>query len=293
MKTYGPGLERVRKTLTRHPRAAAALSSALTLTFVLSFLLLPVAASDGQSAPKPAAGSKPTIVLVHGAWADGSSWNKVTSRLQADGYTVDVPPNTLRGPAEDSAYLSSYLATISGPIVLVGHSYGGFVITNAATGNANVKALVYVDAFIPAQGDTLLGLTTGSCLSGDPTTIFNVVPFSGGEDLYIKTGANGSFPGFARCFANGVQAKKAAELAASQRPLSAAALSETSGVPAWATIPSWSVVGTEDNVITPTEQLFMSSRANAHITEVAAGHLSMITKPDVVTKVIEQAADAS
>jgi pimeloyl-ACP methyl ester carboxylesterase len=280
---------RIRGVLRHHLRGAAALTSALTLALVLSVTLVPAAASDRQSAPKP----KPTIVLVHGAWADGSSWNEVTSRLQAEGYTVDVPPNTLRGPSEDSAYLSSYLATISGPIVLVGHSYGGFVITNAATGNAAVKALVYVDAFIPAQGDTLLGLTTGSCLSGDPTTIFNVVPFTGGEDLYIKTAADGSFPGFDQCFANGVPAKQAAELAASQRPLSAAALSEPSGAPAWASIPSWSVVGTEDHVITPAEQLLMSTRADAHITKVAAGHLSMITQPAVVTNVIEQAANAS
>ena len=99
-------------------------------------------------------------MLEHGAWADGSSWDGVVTRLQKDGYTVDVPPNPLRGPDSDSAYLASYLATVPGPIVLVGHSYGGFVITNAATGDKNVKALVYVDAYIPAQGDTLNSLTS-------------------------------------------------------------------------------------------------------------------------------------
>jgi len=93
--------------------------------------------------------AKPTIVLEHGAWADGSSWDGVVSRLQADGYTVDVPPNPLRGPDSDSAYLSNFLKTVPGPIVLVGHSYGGFVTTDAATGNPNVKALVYVDAYVP------------------------------------------------------------------------------------------------------------------------------------------------
>ena len=112
---------------------------------------------------------KPTIVLVHGGWADGSSWDQVISILQREGYTVVAPPNPLRGLASDSAYLESYLSTISGPIVLVGHSYGGMVITNAATGNPNVKALVYDDAFEPAAGETVAELTfakPGSCLSG-------------------------------------------------------------------------------------------------------------------------------
>jgi pimeloyl-ACP methyl ester carboxylesterase len=122
---------------------------------------------------------KPTIVLVHGAWADGSSWNSVVEDLQSLGYTVDVPPNPLRGVASDGAYLSDFLSTISGPIVLVGHSYGGLVITQAATGNAQVKALVYDDAFIPAAGDTPLSLSSaepGSCLA-DATTALNFVPY--------------------------------------------------------------------------------------------------------------------
>ena len=103
--------------------------------------------------------SRPTVVLVHGAWADGSSWNQVSSRLQKAGYEVRVPPNNLRGVVSDAADLASYLSTISGPIVLVGHSYGGMVITNAAIGNSQVLALVYVDAYIPAEGDTLVELT--------------------------------------------------------------------------------------------------------------------------------------
>src|SRR6516165_8200004 len=103
-------------------------------------------------------GTKPTIVLEHGAWADASSWSKVIRQLQEDGFTVDAPPNPLRGVNYDANYLTDFLSTIAGPVVLVGHSYGGFVITNAATGNANVKALVYVDAFIPDQSDTLLSL---------------------------------------------------------------------------------------------------------------------------------------
>jgi pimeloyl-ACP methyl ester carboxylesterase len=113
-----------------------------------------------------AEGVKPTIVLVHGAWADSGSWNAVTALLQAAGYTVDAPPNPLRGLSYDASYLADFLSTISGPVVLVGHSYGGMVITNAATGNPDVKALVFDDAYIPAATDTLLGLTSaepGSC----------------------------------------------------------------------------------------------------------------------------------
>jgi pimeloyl-ACP methyl ester carboxylesterase len=258
--------------------------------FILSFALAPTTLASAQ----PSTGVKPTIVLVHGAWADGSSWNKVSSRLQSLGYTVDVPPNTLRGVSDDASYLASYLATISGPIVLVGHSYGGFVISNAATGNANVKALVYVDAFIPAQGESLLSLTSSSsCLGGNPTDIFNIVPFSGGADVYIKTAPNSSFVGFDNCFANGVPAKKAGVLAADHRPLSAAVLGEPSGPPAWASIPSWSVIGTEDNVLPPSGQLSMSNRAHTQITEVPAGHLSMITQAQAVTKVILQAVEGA
>ena len=117
-----------------------------------------------------AAWAKPAIVLEHGSWADGSSWNAVIRGLQRAGYTVYAPPNPLRGLSYDSATLADFLKTIRGPIVLVGHSYGGMVITNAATGNPNVKALVYDDAFIPAQGDTVFGLTAaqpGSCLGPD------------------------------------------------------------------------------------------------------------------------------
>src|SRR5277367_3664828 len=134
---------------SRSLRARRVMSSVVVGVMLMFVPLLSLVAAS-QASASTTSGPKPTIVLVHGAWADGSSWNRVLLRLQADGYVVDVPPNPLRGPSEDSAYLSSFLATISGPIVLVGHSYGGFVITDAATGNSNVKALVYVDAFIPA-----------------------------------------------------------------------------------------------------------------------------------------------
>jgi pimeloyl-ACP methyl ester carboxylesterase len=242
-----------------------------------------------------ASGPRPTIVLVHGAWANGSSWDGVVRRLQADGYTVDVPANPLQGLAYDPAYLADFLQTISGPIVLVGHSYGGAVITNAATGDKQVKALVYVDAFAPDQGQTigqLVSSVPGSCVvAADPTTIFTLATFPGAPagvfDAYVKQSL------FPSCFANGLPASEARMLAATQEPLSTIALSQQSGVPAWKTIPSWAVIGTADHVILPAEQLAMARHAHAHITEVRAPHLSMISDPGVVTQVIVEAAHAT
>ena len=217
---------------------------------------------------------KPTIVLEHGAWADGSSWSGVVTRLQKDGYTVDVPPNPLRGPDSDSAYLASYLATVPGPVVLVGHSYGGFVITNAATGDKNVKALVYVDAYIPAQGDTINSLTAQFPGSQITPAALNFVPSPGGvTDAYIKPAL------FRSILANDLPASQAAELAATQRPIAATALTEPSGPPAWATIPSWAVIGTADHAIPPAAQEFMAARAHATVTKVNASHLSLISHP--------------
>lgn len=238
---------------------------------------------------------KPTIVLVHGAWADGSSWSAVTSKLQSAGYTVDVVANPLRGLASDALYLRDLLATIPGPVVLVGHSYGGMVTTSAATGNPNVKALVYVDAFIPDQGDSVGALAAaqpGSDL--DPNSSITAVPIhdAGGNvinaDVYIKPDQ------FAGLFAGGIPAKQAAVLAATQRPLTASTLEEAlAGVPAWKTIPSWDLIGTADKVLPPAGQEIMAHRAGAHITEVDAPHLSMISDPDAVTDVIVDAARAT
>jgi pimeloyl-ACP methyl ester carboxylesterase len=237
-------------------------------------------------------GAKPTIVLVHGAWADGASWAAVAERLQRRGYTVDIPPNTLRGVPQDSAYIRDFLSTIRGPIVLVGHSYGGTVITNAATGNSRVKALVYVDAYLPARGETLEGLNNakpGSCVAS--SSVLSTAPYpgapSGDFDTYIKQ------PWFPGCFANGLPAAEAAELAAEQRPIAASTFTEPSGAPAWKTIPSWDVVGTADRVLVPAEQFFMAKRAHARITTIRAPHLSMVSDPGVVTRVILKAVHAT
>lgn len=263
--------------------SAAAVASALGL--------IAIAPTAGATQPTQA---KPTIVLVHGAWADGSSWAGVTQRLQHEGYTVDVPPNTLRGVATDSANLHAFLQTVKGPIVLVGHSYGGVVISNAAVGIDNVKSLVYVDAFIPDKGETagqLSAAKPGSALVvEDNSTVFNfaTIPNGGGNvDLYVKPEL------FPRIFAGGVAHDKAAVLAAGERPLAAGALSEPSGEPAWKALPSWALIGAADKVIPPAEQQIMADRAGSHIVKVKAPHLSMVARPGDVTDLITDAAKHS
>ena len=236
---------------------------------------------------------KPTIVLVHGAWADGSSWNKVTTRLLAAGYDVRVPPNNLRGVASDAADLSGYVSTISGPVVLVGHSYGGMVITNAATGNSNVRALVYVDALIPSEGDTLVGLThPPSIFAQDPANVLDFVSYTGAPpaalDTYVKTSVYGE------AFADRTFSRAdVAVLAATQRPLSTQVFNEPSGEPAWTTLPSWAVVGTRDRILPIGDQIAMAQRAGSQIVQVDAVHLSMITNDRAVADVIIRAVKAT
>lgn len=255
-------------------------------------LLVGMVGLGGPAGAESRGKQRPTIVLVHGDWADASSWTGVIGRLQEKGYPVVAPPNLLRGPAADAAYLRSYLQTITGPIVLVAHSYGGFVTTNAANGNSNVKALVYIDSFIPDEGDVLgaLAESSGSCVSESG---LNAVPYDGGVDLYLRWEANSPYPGFNACFANGVAPKDARVLAATQRPAALAEFSEPAGPPAWKTIPSWALIGTQDHVIPRALLEKMADRAGAHVTRVDAGHLSLITRPADVTRVIVAAADAT
>jgi pimeloyl-ACP methyl ester carboxylesterase len=272
------------KSPLKHRKPAVRLTL-LGTALVSAAAIAAVTAASASAEPSYQTTPKPTVVLVPGAWADGSSWDGVVAGLQQDGYTVDVPPNPLAGVDSDSAYLASYLQTVTGPIVLVGQSYGGFAITNAATGNPNVKALVYVDAYIPAQGETLAGLTAQFPGSQVAPTALNFVPEPGGvTDAYIKPAD------FRNILANDLPAWQANELAATQRPIDAAALNEPSGTPAWSTIPSWDVIGTEDHALPPAAQEFMAHRAGSTVTEIDASHLSMISHPDTVKSVIEQAA---
>jgi pimeloyl-ACP methyl ester carboxylesterase len=166
---------------------------------------------------------------------------------------VVAPPNRLRGPVTDTPYPASYLRSISGPIVLVAHSHGGFVATNAATGNDDVKALVYIDAFAADEGETAGELVARRRSCVDENAL-NQVPFDGGVDLYPRWEANRTYPGFIECFATGVDRQEAAVLAAVQLPAAPAQFTEPSGPPAWKTFPSWSLIGTEDRVIPPALQ---------------------------------------
>jgi pimeloyl-ACP methyl ester carboxylesterase len=283
-------------------KAGVAAVCAATISVVVgSLLVVPVfaGAQVRHVAGERFGGPKPTIVLEHGGFADGSSWDNVASILQHEGYTVDAPPTPLQGLASDSAYLASYLKTISGPIILVGHSYGGMVTTGAAAGNPNVKALVYVDALEPAAGESLEQLTfakPGSCLTGGGN-LNNVVNFvdnpsqpAGDFDVYLKTAPGPDFAGFDACFATDVPTQEANLLAATQRPIALGAFTAPfAGTPAWTRIPSWAVIGTDDQVVPPAELTFLARRAHSHVTYVKAGHLSMITQPFAVANVINQA----
>ena len=261
-----------------------------TLALLLTGVALALASFNPvQSAAGEQRGAKPTIVLVHGSWADASSWNGVTERLQKDGYTVRAIPNPLRSVASDAASVRTFLQTLTGPVVLVGHSYGGFVITNAATGLPNVKALVYVNSFAPEAGETPFQLIgPDSALAVDPATVFDLVPATlpptPDTDVYLKRST------VFTSFAPELSADDKELVFATQRPGALGALNEPSATPAWKTIPSWSAIGTNDQIIPAKEQRAMFKRAGATITEYDAGHLGLMTNPGTVTRVIEQAA---
>ena len=237
---------------------------------------------------------KPTIVLVHGAWADASSWNAVASDLQGQGFTVLAPTNLLRAVAIDAPYVTSFLAQrTSGPVVLVGHSYGGFVITNAATGAENVKALVYVDAFIPDEGETVFQILGGSGSAfdiPDPTAVFDIAGYPGAPEgdaeAFLKPDT------VHNSFAQDLPESDRSLIAAGQRPITLSANTTPSGPSAWKGVPSWAVIGTEDRVIPPDTQRRMAERAGATITEVAGSHVSMVSHPQVTIDAILAAVAA-
>src|SRR5580698_10282523 len=232
--------------------------------------------------------AKPTIVLVHGAWADGGSWNAVATEMQGQGFTVLTPPNLLHGVAGDAAYVASFVAQrTAGPVVLVGHSYGGVVTTNAGTGGGDVKALVYVDAFIPDVGETVFQILggSGSALDvPDPTAVLDLVGYPGAPEgdaeAFLKP------PTVHNSFAQDLSEADRWLIVASQRPITLGANTTGTATAAWKTIPSWAVVGTEDRVIPPATQRSMAERAGSTITEVAASHVSMVSHPEVALDAI-------
>jgi pimeloyl-ACP methyl ester carboxylesterase len=239
---------------------------------------------------EPSNTGMPTVVLVHGAFADASSWNGVITRLQNRGVPVTAPANPLRGITADAAYIAAALAQIEGPVLAVGHSYGGAVITNAAADAKNVLGLVYVAAFAPDEGETL-----GVVEAGSKDSVLNsaLVPRmypngSGGSatEFYID-------PAKARdAFAGDLSDEQGAVIAATQRPVSEFAFSEPNGPPAWKHLPSWAVVATGDRAAGTDVTRSMAERAGARITEVAGSHVIMISQPEAVTNVILEAAGA-
>jgi pimeloyl-ACP methyl ester carboxylesterase len=243
--------------------------------------------SAAEAAAPPAA--KPTVVLVHGAFADSSSWDGVVADLRRDGYPVVSAANPLRAPAGDAAAVRTVINSIPGPVVLVGHSYGGTVISAAADGAANVKALVYVAAFAPEVGEStfeLSGKFPGSTL---PAALDKPVELPGGvHDLYIK---QEKFPAQ---FAADVPLAKARLMAIAQRPLTDAAGGEQAVSAAWKTIPSWWVWGGGDRNIPPAAMAWMAERAHARqvVTVPGASHVVMISHPHAVSALIETAAKA-
>jgi len=230
---------------------------------------------------------KPTIVLVHGAFADASSWNGVVRILEQDGYKVIAAANPLRGVHSDAQYVAHLLRNIESRVVLVGHSYGGSVISEAATGNTRVKALVFVAAFAPDVGESAAGLSgkfPGSTLG--PTLAAPVALENGAHDLYIKQDL------FPAQFAADVPAAEARLMAATQRPITDLALNETSAEPSWRTIPSWFVYGDLDKNIPPEALAFMADRAKSRNTVriKGASHVVMVSHPKEVAQVIREAA---
>lgn len=234
-----------------------------------------------------AASDRPTIVLVHGAFADASGWDGVTAKLHKDGYHVIAAANPLRSVKSDAASVANLVKSIKGPVVLVGHSYGGAVISEAAEGQANVTSLVYVAAFSPDEGESAAALTAKFPGSTVGPTLAPPVPLAeGGNDLYID---QAKFPAQ---FAADVAHADAAFMAVNQRPIKDAAFGEPESAPAWKHIPSWHIYGDADKMIPPQTLAFMAKRADAKKTVVIPGasHAVMISHPTEVASLIEAAA---
>jgi pimeloyl-ACP methyl ester carboxylesterase len=233
----------------------------------------------------PQDGSRPTVVLVHGAFADASGWNGVAERLQAEGVEVTAPANPLRGISHDSAYINGLLGQIEGPVLAVGHSYGGAVITNAATDADNVVGLVYVAAFAPDEGERLIEIEDGSKDSVLNSALTQLrYPTGEGAETAVEFAIDPEK--FHDAFAADLPEEQSAVMAATQRPVAELAFSEPNGGPAWKKLPSWAVVATGDKAAGSDVVRSMAERAGATITEAEGSHVIMVSQPQVVADVI-------
>ncbi|MGW8762693.1 alpha/beta fold hydrolase [Streptomyces sp. NPDC055815] len=250
-------------------------------------LLIAAAASPATAAAHDA---KPTVVLVHGAFADASGWNAVAERLRHQGYEVVAPANPLRGLGNDSTYTASVLKSIEGPVVLVGHSYGGAVISGAAAGNPNVKALVYVAAFMPDKGESPAELSA-KFAGSELGTAVRPVPYTdatgSGVDLYIRNDR------FHSVFAADLPERQTRLMAVEQRPITAAGFAEKARAAAWKTIPSWFLVARQDKAIAPDLERFEAQRAGSRTVEIDSSHVAMMSHPDTVAGLIDEAAETT
>ena len=236
----------------------------------------------------PTSSAKPAIVLVHGAWADASCWNDVIAQLQTGGYAVYAPPNPLRGLTSDAATIATFVNSVHGAVILVGHSYGGAVISVASPNTPDVAALVYIDAFAPDEGESCLSILASG--PPPPPDLFTPVPFATGDDadLYFTPKYYGPV------FASDVPPATASLMAVTQRPLTNSALNDKApSAQGWKTLPSWYVVGDADLVIPPNIQLMMAERAKAHIAHVPGSHPSMIAHPEATVAAIVAAAQGT
>lgn len=237
------------------------------------------------------ANSRLTVALVHGAFADSSSWNDVVERLQAAEIPVQAISNPLRGISADAAYVASALRQIPGPVLAVGHSYGGAIITNAAPHVGNVVGLVYVAAFAPDEGETLGDIEGDSRDSVLNSALLQLqYPTGPGTGAAVELAIDPAK--FHGAFAADLPEKQAAVMAATQRPVAAAAFAEPNGTPGWKNLPSWAIVATGDKAAGSDVVRSMAQRAGAAITEVDGSHVIMISQPQAVTDVIQYAIDA-
>lgn len=240
-----------------------------------------------MTAPSPDPDTTPTIVLVHGAFAESASWNGVVPELQRRGYPVVALANPLRGLRSDAAYLRSFLDSLEGPAVLAGHSYGGVVMSEAAEGAAGVTALVYLASFTLEVGETANELSSkfpGAQLGSAAQPVPFVTAEGSGADVYIDQGR------FHEVFAADVPSDTARLMAATQRPIAAAALDEPATKAAWRSIPSWTLIATQDLAIPSESQRFMAERAQSHTVEIDASHAVTVSQPVAVAELIDAAA---